>query len=153
MATYAERMQQLWDAYETAGNPTPATTHEVAAWAVRKGLWRPRPADVISRCAAELADALRQEYFVDKQGRKVRAMHAACVRDRGQQLVLWADMRTAPRRHIEAALKQRRQQIVSDCRQLKTDADSYNDNHPDEKPIQIVFDFRRDLEELGYRAA
>ena len=153
MATYGERMQQLWDAYAAAGNPTPATTHDVAAWAVRKGLWRPRPADVVSRCAADLADALRQEYFVDGKGRTVRAMHAARIKERGQPLVLWADMRTAPRRHIEVALKQRRQQIVSDCRQLKIDTDSCNDSHPDEKPIQIVFDFTRDLEELGYQAA
>jgi hypothetical protein len=38
---------------------------------------------------------------------------------------------------------------VGDCRQLKNDADSYNDNHPDEKPIQIMLDFNDDVAEAN----
>ncbi|MEE8625612.1 MAG: hypothetical protein V3T19_09750 [Acidiferrobacterales bacterium] len=148
MANYFEQMRKIWDAYEAAGNPTPASTHEVAEWAVRNGSWQPRPADIIGQCAADLAHALRQEYFIDTKGRKVRAMHAACVKRQGEQLMLWADIRSAPRQHMDLAFKQRRQQVVSDCRQLKIDVDSYNDNHPDEKPIQMIFDFTRDLQEL-----
>jgi hypothetical protein len=30
---------------------------------------------------------------------------------------------------MEIAFQQRRQQILGDCRQLKTDVDSYNDNY------------------------
>ena len=30
--------------------------------------------------------------------------------------MLWADVRTAPKRHMEIAFQQRRQQIVGDCR-------------------------------------
>lgn len=43
----------------------------------------------------------------------------------------------------------RRQQIVGDCKQLKTDVDSYNQNGNDGKPIQMIFDFTLDLEEMG----
>jgi hypothetical protein len=46
------------------------------------------------------------------------------------------------------AFQQRRQQIVGDCRQLKVDCDSYNENNIPAEPIQIIFDFTTDLEEL-----
>jgi hypothetical protein len=91
---------------------------------------------------------MREEYIVDPQGRTVRAKHAARLIKDGEQLALWADIRTADRRHMEIAFQQRRQQIVGDCRQLKTDADSYNDNANPGKPIQMVFDFTQDLAEL-----
>jgi hypothetical protein len=54
---------------------------------------------------------------------------------------------------MEIAFQQRRQQIVGDCRQLKSDMDSYNQNHNVGKPIQMVFDFTLDLEEIEALAA
>jgi hypothetical protein len=48
---------------------------------------------------------------------------------------------------MQRAFQQRRHQIFGDCKQLKTDVDSFNDNRSPETPIQIVFDFRADLEE------
>jgi len=57
-------------------------------------------------------------------------------------------MRSAPREHMEVAFQQRRNQIVGDCRQLKRDVDSYNENNHDGTWIQMVFDFRQDLAEL-----
>lgn len=35
-----------------------------------------------------------------------------------------------------------------DCRQLRQDVDSYNENYNKSIPIQMVFDFTEDLEEL-----
>ena len=49
---------------------------------------------------------------------------------------------------MEKAFAQRRQQIVGDCYQLKTDVDCYNDAHSAELPIQIILDFSKDVEEL-----
>jgi len=115
----------------------------MAAWAVHSGLWKPQPADVINQCAEQLSRAMREEYVVDPQGRSVRAKHAARI----EQLVLWADIRTATAAHMEIAFKQRRQQILGDCRQLQFDVDSFNENRKPPKLIQIIFDFTRDLEE------
>jgi hypothetical protein len=98
----------------------------------------------VTQLAEQLSRAMREEYIVDEQGRTVRAKHAA----RYKQSVLWEDIRTAPREHMEIAFQQRRQQIVGDCRQLKTDADSFNDNSNPGLPIQMVFDFTDDLAEL-----
>ena len=90
---------------------------------------------------------MREEYFTDVKGRRVRLKHPASLRRGGKQLVLWDDLRTAPRGHMHLAFQQRRQQIFGDCRQLKTDVDSYNDNHADDPPLQMIFDFTRDLAE------
>jgi hypothetical protein len=49
---------------------------------------------------------------------------------------------------MQLSFQQRRQGIVGDCRQLKTDVDSYNDAHPREEPIQMIFDFTMDLAEI-----
>src|SRR4051794_1038150 len=103
MATYTEQLQKLWTLYEDDGQPTPATSHDVAAWAVRQRLWHPRPSDIIDQCAEDLSRALREEYITDAKGRRVRAKHAARVTCDGKQYSFWADIRTAPRSHMELA--------------------------------------------------
>lgn len=91
---------------------------------------------------------MREEYITDPQGRKVRAKHVIKIEQNGKQVGFWDDMRWASRKHMQIAFQQRRQQIVGDCRQLKTDLDSYNENYNKEKPLQMSFNFTRDLEEL-----
>jgi hypothetical protein len=59
----------------------------------------------------------------------------------------------APHEHFVASFAQRRQQIVGDCFQLKTDADVYNEHRRPAEPVQIVLDFSRDVEELQHVAA
>lgn len=146
--TYAHELQAIANRYRESGETWPATAKQIAAWAIRNRLWLPQPDSMLAELAEDLARAMREEYITDEQGRSVRRKHAArTVRD-GKQLVLWADIQTATREHMEIAFQQRRQQIVGDCRQLKVDADSYNDNANPGRPINLVFDFRNDLEEL-----
>ena len=144
MSTYYQQLQAVVTKYIEAREEWPATTRQIAAWAVREKLWAPHPSSLISQYAEALAQAMREEYIVDPQGRTVRAKHAARV----EQTVLWGDIRTAPRVHMEIAFKQRRQQIVGDCRQLKADVDSFNENRSPAAPIQMTFDFTNDLLEL-----
>ena len=49
---------------------------------------------------------------------------------------------------MRIAFQSRRRQIVGDCHQLKIDVDSFNDNRSSLEPIQMNFNFIRDLEEL-----
>lgn len=142
--TLTEQLQSIVSEYLAAGQTWPATTREIAGWAIRAKLWQPHPDSAVAQCAEQLAGAMREEYIVDDQGRHVRAKHAARI----EQKVLWDDIRTAPRDHMEIAFQQRRQQIVGDCHQLRTDADSYNDNANPGVAIQLVFDFTADLAEL-----
>lgn len=140
-------LQRIVNQYIEAGEEWPATSHQIAAFAIKNHLWEAQGATLIDLCAEQLARAMREDYIRDPQGRIVRAKHAARIA--GEQTVLWADIRTASRGHMVIALQQRRQQIVGDCRQLKSDADSYNENNNPGKPIQMVFDFTNDLAELA----
>ena len=150
--SYSEQLRRIVRQYRRNGQSWPATTHDIAAWAIRQRLWEPHPSRVLNQCADELGRALREEYLTDPQGRKVRAKHVANIRSAGRQLALWDDIRTASREHMSVAFQQRRQQIVGDCRQLKVDVDSYNENRSAERPIQMIFDFTLDLAEIELAA-
>jgi hypothetical protein len=146
--TYNEQLQAVVRQYRNGGEEWPTTARHIAAWAINEGLWQPQLTLLISQCAEEVSDAMREEYIVDRQGRRVRAKHAARLKIDGRQTVLWDDIRTAPRAHMAVAFQQRRQQIVGDCRQLKRDIDSYNENQSPAEPVQTCFDFTADLAEL-----
>lgn len=145
--TYSEQLQEIARAYIDADQPWPASTREIAAWAIRRRLWYPQPWSLIEQCAEQIARAMREEYITDAQGRRIRAKHAARVDRGGEQITLWADIRTADRRHMAIAFQQRRLQVLGECRQLEADVDSYNENQTAADPIQIVFDFAVDLAE------
>jgi hypothetical protein len=124
--------------------------HELAEWAYEKGLHKPPTRRIIDTIAADIAQHFREEYRTDASGRRYRAKHAAAVKNGNKTLSLWGDIDdpTAPHDHFERSFGQRRQQIVGDCFQLKTDADHYNDARRPQKPIQIHLDFSLDVEEL-----
>ncbi|MCL4242066.1 MAG: hypothetical protein KJ048_12005 [Dehalococcoidia bacterium] len=153
MATQAERIQAVVEAYRKAGEPWPASTVQMATWALNKGLWKPYVDSVIRVVAEEFSRALREEYAVDPQGRTIRSKHVARVKQRdGEKLYLWDDMRTAPRDFMNMAFKDRRRAIVGDCRQLNTDVTSYNDNWNHGEPIQLSLNFTDDVAELDAAA-
>lgn len=146
-STFSEQLQQIANEYLDTHEGV-ATAREIAAWALENDLWKPTRGALVNQLAEKLARALREEYIVDAQGRTVRAKHAARIAKEGEQLTLWADIRTASHEHLQVAFQQRRQQIVGDCRQLKLDVDSYNDNRNPKRPIQLVLDFTDDIAEL-----
>jgi hypothetical protein len=147
--TYKEQLQRIANDYAASGEQWPASARQIAAWAIRHRKWAPQPASLISRCADELAAAMRDEYMTDPQGRTVRVKHAAGYRSSdGPRQMIWADIRTASREHMATAFQTRRRQILGDCRQLKSDVDSFNDNRSPESPIQMILDFTADVAEL-----
>lgn len=80
---------------------------------------------------------MREEYITDRRGRRVRAKHPVRTRRGGEQITLWDDIRTAARPHMEMAFQQRRNQIVGECRQLKTDVDSSLLLRPGRNPFNL----------------
>lgn len=146
--TYTEQLQRTVADYRESGQPWPATAHEIAMWAIAENKWHPQHGAMVKKCAEELAGAMREEYITDPQGRRVRAKHVARFGEGASQIPLWEDIRSATREHMELAFQQRRQQILGDCKQLKTDTDSYNENYNAAEPIQMIFDFTEDLAEL-----
>jgi hypothetical protein len=148
MANYTKQMQKIVDDYRVAGESWPAAAKSMAAWAIKTGRWELPRSAAVDQCAEDLASAMREEYFVDRKGRRVRSLHPATTRNGRDQTVLWDDIRTAPRMHMQMSFQQKRKGIVADCYRLKTDVDSYNDARPDEEPIQMIFDFNMDLAEI-----
>lgn len=148
MATYIKQLQMIIQEYRDTGQQWPATKQQIADWSILTGRWEMPAAAVRRRCADDIADAMREEYMTDPKGRRVRLLHPAPTFSDGERETKWDDIRTAPREHMQLSFQHRRQGVVSDCRQMKTDVDSYNDAHPDADPIQLVFDFTMDLAEL-----
>ncbi len=135
--------------YLESGGKEPIDLDELATFAIREGHWESHPRKVLQLCKRDFSRAFREQYHLDDQGREVRTFHAAKSRDTsGEQTVMWADMRTAPLEHMEVAFQQRRGQIVGDCRQLKMDVDSFNENNQYGASYQLDLDFAEDIAEL-----
>ena len=151
MSAYSNQVKDYVERYRAeTGADGPLDLHEVASWAWRNGLHKPNTKTVIDAIAADIAQVFREEYRTDKHGRRYRAMHAATEKRGTKTLSLWADMDApnAPHSHFVRSFAQRRQQIVGDCLQLKTDVDVYNDKLEHTEPIQIPLDFTLDVAEL-----
>jgi hypothetical protein len=147
MSSLREQLQKYANRFMQENGVVTFTAMAVAKWAIDNKYWEPQRSTLIKQCAEEIAKALREEYITDRQGRRVRSKHVVVSQKNGHQIPLWADIRTAARNHMSVAFQQRRKRIVGDCRQLKTDVDSYNDNYNSGDPIQLIFDFTNDLQE------
>lgn len=147
MVTRTEHLQKLWRRYESEHDHLPSRPRDVVEWAVTEDFLEAPSVDPLDMLAGEMARALREEYETDAKGRRYRVNHAVRVTKHGVQTTFWAIMGFAPRQHMQKAFTQRRNQIIGDCAQLKTDVDVYNELNKDEKPIQLVLDFTDDVAE------
>ncbi len=119
----ADQMMEITRLYIEAGGAEPVDLDKLADFAIDNGHWhRGNIAALRKRmCKRDFSQAFREQYHSDSQGRHVRTWHAKIDREGPRQTTLWGDMRTAPEEHMEVAFQQRRQQIVGDCTQLKTE--------------------------------
>jgi hypothetical protein len=142
--------QQMLDLYyefcATAGRRT-ASTKEMARWAITNQKWQRHEEAALKQCAEDFAEALREHYEDDPTGRRVRMNHAARVQRGSKFVTLWGDMRKAAHDFIETAFRQRRNQIIGDCYQLKQDVDSYNEFYNKGDQIPLPLDFAPDVAE------
>ncbi|GAB2889427.1 hypothetical protein GCM10027202_17520 [Microvirgula curvata] len=153
MTAYSNQIKGYIEQYKReVGDQGLIDAHELAAWAYSKGLHKPNVKTVIDAIASDIAQVFREEYRTDQYGRRYRAKHAATKKQGNKTLSLWADLDdpSAPHEHFVKSFGQRRQQIVGDCFQLKTDVDVYNDARKPDQPIQAILDFTADVEELQF---
>ena len=153
MATAAQqksqRRQDIIRQFREAHGHLPASAIQMADWAIANKIHVPHSIDYRKQLARELAQTMREEYFTDPQGRRVRAKHVA--QD------LWVDLRD---KGAEAdklkviSFQNRRQQIVHENKQLKADVDSFNENYNRyEEPFQLILDYADDVAELELELA
>ena len=151
MSAYGNQVQAYCERYENeVGGDGLLGPHRVAEWAYKNGLHKPSIRTIVDAIAADISQLFREEYRTDEHGQRYRAKHAVRSKQEGKSMSLWADMddERAPREHFVRSFSQRRQQIVGDCFQLKTDVDVYNAKDLSQKPVQIPLDFTYDVEEL-----
>lgn len=151
MSAYSDQIKSYTERYKReVRDDGLIDPHELAEWAYHNGLHKPNPKTIIDAIAADISQVFREEYRTDRFGRRYRAKHATTKKQGNKTLALWADLDdlNAPHEHFQKSFAQRRQQIVGDCYQLKTDVDVYNDRRPSNKPIQVILDFTLDVEEL-----
>lgn len=151
MSAYGNQVKSYIERYkaETGGDGL-LDPHAVAEWAYQRGLHKPSMRTVVDAIASDIAQYFREEYRTNGDGQRYRAKHAVRFKKGDRTMSLWADMddEKAPRDHFVRSFAQRRQQIVGDCFQLKTDVDVYNGKNPAMQPIQVPLDFTLDVEEL-----
>ena len=148
MAKKSELLQRIWHHYEDQRGHRPTSAREAVEWGVAEGVLDLPDIDLYDVLAGQMASALREEIQTDANGRRYRVNHAVRVSRGGVQYTFWASMGFAPHEHMEKAFAQRREQIIGDCVQLKTDVDVYNDLNRGKNPeIQLVLDFTEDVEE------
>ena len=146
MLTKNERLQKAWHSYEGLNGHSPMSARQAVEWAVGNGLLELPDVDPVDILAGDMAHALREEYATDENGRRYRVNHAVRVTKGGVQHTFWAILGYAPHSHMEKAFAQRREQIVGDCVQLRTDVDVYNEmNWGKQANIQLVLDFGDDV--------
>ena len=151
MSAYANQVKAYLERYQVQfGQDGLIDAHAVAEWAYSNGLHKPSVRTVIDAIAADIAQVFREEYRTDEIGQRYRAKHAVRTKKGDRSMSLWADIDDdrAPRDHFVRSFAQRRQQIVGDCFQLKTDVDVYNAKNSEQPPIQVPLDFTYDVEEL-----
>lgn len=142
-----QKTQRRWEIvrlFREAHRNAPATSLQMADWAIEHQIHIPQKLDYRKQLAREIAQTMREDYFTDPQGRRVRAKHVA--ED------LWVDLRDkgAEQDRLKIiSFQNRRQHVVGECRQLKTDVDSFNENYNRfEEPFQLILDFTDDVAEL-----
>ncbi|MCJ2530737.1 MAG: hypothetical protein LN413_00245 [Candidatus Thermoplasmatota archaeon] len=148
-----EHLQEIVREYEREFPEWDGNLSDVASWALQTRRFSPPPLGTVSRVQKLISSALRIETFRDPQGRTVRKNHAVRVtvespEGKKVQRFLWKSWETASQEHMQASFQGRRMRIYDDCRKLKTDADSWNENKgAGGEPIQLLFDFTYDLAE------
>lgn len=133
--------------YGTEGlNPS-----SVTEWAMETGIWKPFPVDPAQQLRQDLVRALRAETLTDSKGRSIRKNHPVVLTDGQRRFSVWEEITTAPAKHMQTSLRQRRSGIIADCRQHKLDFEYYNENNVHGATLQpFPYNFAPDLEEMDF---
>ena len=148
MSTKKERMQKFVRYYKGQTGKTEVEMHEVAEFAIKMGWTPPVPPKPVDLLARQFSDAEREEVRYDrKTGKPYRANHAYTEQRGNKQTTLWIDIdENPPRTKLVKSVINRREQVVGDLYHLMLDTEHWNNEHPNEEPIQLPLDFTDDVE-------
>jgi hypothetical protein len=73
---YNEQMQELASDYMAATGNVMFRTADIGLWARENGRWQPSQEAILRQFSSDMSKALREEYYRDSQGRRVRTKAA-----------------------------------------------------------------------------
>jgi hypothetical protein len=128
--------------------------HDVAEWAIKRGLYRRPPVDPEEFLRRNISKHLHDEYVTDPQGREVRKNHPISIEvvtPKGPKRIwVWKELFHAPAPHMKASFQLRRRAALRDVQQLDLDFHSYNENNVFKESLPPMdYDFNKDMEELN----
>ena len=149
--SFESQLLKLIDEYGGL-NKGEKTAREIAALLLQEkklALTKQEEIDVLTR---HVSRAMRGQYIIDPDGRRVRQKHA--VRRKIQnsdgswmQQTFWQNMDLATPQFMYESFQQRRGTLADGAWQLYQDNTSYNKFHNKGAPLQIMLDFRDDIAE------
>jgi hypothetical protein len=150
--SYTQKIQEFIDEYRSTVNDAPVTSREIAYWLIDQNKCQPSLEESVNVLARHVSEALRTQYIISPNGQRVRRNHAVRYKETlpdgsKRRLVLWQQMEFAPPNFMYESFQQRRAGVVDELWQLRQDVDYYNAYVNKAAPIQVVFDFREDMEE------
>jgi hypothetical protein len=148
MASMNERMQKAWHKYDSKNDHKPTTMRQAAEWAVTDGLLELPEVDRYDVLAEKMSNAVRSETRTDRLGRRYRVNHAVRVTKSGVQYTFWGTLGFTPVTHMHKSLGQRRNMVIDDLFQLKTDTDVFNDTVDEKRQqFELELNFTNDIAE------
>lgn len=147
--SYRREMLRLTQRFESDTGRRTYSAKDVARWMIDNNHWQAPETVAMQKCADDLARAWREQYTIDSQGRKVRVRHSFEIKsETGEQLHLWGYWENLKPKQMALSFQGRRKQIVGECRQLKNDVDSYNENlNTRQLPLPMSYNFTQDMVE------
>lgn len=121
----------------------------VANWALEEGKYNLKPVSPQKILRRMMAQALRDDYMTDPQGREVRKYHFVIQQEpSGKKTSKAYDIYNAPPDHMRLSLSLRRRSALNDVVQLDLDLQSYNENNKFGEVIpSFDYNFNKDMEE------
>ena len=148
MASMTEKILKAWHEYDARSDHKPTSMRQAAEWAVADGLLELPEVDPYDVLAEKMSNVVRAETKTDPLGRRYRVNHAVRVTRSGVQYTFWGVMGFTPIGHMHKSFAWRRNQIVDDSFQLKTDVDVFNDLVEDKRhQFQLILNFTDDVVE------
>jgi hypothetical protein len=150
--SYNKEIQSFIEEYRRDVKDGPLASRQIAAWLLREKKWAPTTDEAIDILTRHVSYAMRTQFTIDPDGRRVRRKHAVRYSERRPngtytQTTFWYDKDIAPPQFMLESFQQRRAGAADVCWQIKQDLDSYNKFDNKGAPLQISFDFRDDMEE------
>jgi hypothetical protein len=144
--TKNQEIQRLYRLYKEETRNLDVDLKKFAKWMKVKGWKMPKPADPLDLLAKQVAEALREETRKDQTTGLPYKVNLNYSTDGTGHGVFWVDVDEAARNKVLKCLVQRREQNVGDAYQLTLIQDHWNNEHPNEEPIQLSLDYGPDVD-------